>query len=275
MWMEGQPEEDDDLETMVDKAADPDSANSQGCLLPIGFVSILLVGLACLLLVHRQCVSDFFGTLSAMIFTSVTTCIFVVTLGFLALTSLCDPGQLPLAEREWPKRSHKNFQYRRPLMRFDHYCRWVNNGIALRNHRQFLVMLIGLVAIVILGIAVDVTLVVMCLSDVKLHLTFSIVVALHLVYSLALGYYVIPIFRLHVMFISRNELANEWKNDEFYIVTKGRLAGEPVQVDKLNQQEYDELFDSFQYKAELNPWDQGCPFNCWMFWCNPRSKGEF
>lgn len=43
----------------------------------------------------------------------------------------------------------------RVAQRYDHYCRWLTNVIGLLNHREFFVMLVGLIAIAVAGVGVD------------------------------------------------------------------------------------------------------------------------
>merc|ERR1712151_87047 len=156
--------------------------------------------------------------------------------------------------------------YERPLMRYDHYCRWLKNCIALWNHRPFMSMLIGLVIVLLFGVLIDMILLIHILSTAGIQDWQVIVVLfLHLLYSMGFGYYVIPIFRLHVGFISRNELGYEWKKDFFYVV-EDRLTGSPVWVGDLDEDEFDDMFDSFQYDKTLNQWDKGCLQNCFAFW---------
>merc|ERR1719517_412974 len=58
-------------------------------------------------------------------------------------------------DRSLPRRAHKCWQYDQPIRRYDHYCRWLTNVIGLLNHREFLVMVVGLVAIGVFGMALD------------------------------------------------------------------------------------------------------------------------
>jgi len=92
-----------------------------------------------------------------------------------------------------PKRCHKTWQYPLPVRRYDHYCRWLANCIGLLNHREFVVMLIGLVAIGVLGSLLDVFLVIATASETDRWRT-SVFLVLHLAYSLILTSLVGPIF---------------------------------------------------------------------------------
>merc|ERR1719395_339401 len=116
--------------------------------------------------------------------TALTLLIFMlygVTLFTMAYCALCDPGQLqrqdqqarqqllqegmsPKQELPMPKRAHKAWLYALPIRRYDHYCRWLTNVIGLLNHREFVVMCIGLVTIGTIGIAVDGVLLLAALS---------------------------------------------------------------------------------------------------------------
>merc|ERR1719410_315765 len=172
-----------------------------------------------------------------------------------------------------PKWCHKTWQYPLPIRRYDHYCRWLANCIGLLNHREFVIMLIGLVAIGVLGSLLDVFLVIATARETD-HWRTSVFLVLHLAYSLILTSLVGPIFRLHVGFISRNELANEWKRHDYYVVTS-RQTGKPIAVNELSDDEFNERFDAFEYDKTKNPFDRGTCSNCWAFWCTPRwSRGQ-
>merc|ERR1719174_183664 len=81
--------------------------------------------------------------------------------------AFCDPGQCKKSqvfkngddELSMPKRAHKTWQYKRPVRRYDHYCRWLSNCIGLLNHREFVVMCFGLVMIGMCGTMMDAILV--------------------------------------------------------------------------------------------------------------------
>jgi len=172
-----------------------------------------------------------------------------------------------------PKRCHKTWQYPLPIRRYDHYCRWLANCIGLLNHREFMAMLCGLVAIGILGIILDVFLLITTAREMD-HWTTSLLLVLHLAYSLILTSLVGPIFRLHVGFISRNELANEWKRHDYYVIPS-KQTGKPIPVNELSDDEFNERFDNFEYDKTRNPFDRGTCSNCWAFWCIPRwSRGQ-
>lgn len=163
-----------------------------------------------------------------------------------------------------------------PIRRYDHYCRWLTNVIALLNHREFFAMLIGLVTIGALGIAVDVLLAISLVH--KGFWVDEVLIVLHLGYSVALCVLASPILRIHMGLISRNELAAEWKRNEFYIAKKCK-RGEQVPVNELSDEEFNDLFDYFVYDKTKNGFDRGCLKNCYGFWCIPRwhqdQLGEF
>ena len=66
------------------------------------------------------------------------------------------------------RRAHKSWQYSRPIRRYDHCCKWVKNDDVfeyfwpicnndrLLNHREFVIMVAGLLLIEVLGIMVDI-----------------------------------------------------------------------------------------------------------------------
>jgi len=223
--------------------------------------------------------------------------LYLVTLGTMAYAALFDPGQMrpdknskqgqalmssesfgsqTNSEPPLPKRAHKSWQYKRPIRRYDHYCRWLTNGIGLLNHREFLVMVFGLVLIGIVGTAVDVLLAVS-----MVHKGFwinEVLIAMHMLYSVIILWLAGPIFRIHFGLVSRNELATEWRRNDFYIAVKCK-KGENIPVNDLSDEEFNELFDNFKYDKKKNSFDRGCLKNCFMFWCTPRWRrdqlGEF
>mmetsp|Transcript_55588 Transcript_55588/g.129411 ORF Transcript_55588/g.129411 Transcript_55588/m.129411 type:complete len:369 (-) Transcript_55588:61-1167(-) len=246
------------------------------------FVSTVAGG--ALLLGLQRCAAraSFLGSLG---FTRLIVCIHAVTLACMAFVAFSDPGRL-YVER-WterasgaalPRRAHKCWRYDEPILRFDHYCRWIDNCIGLKNHREFMIMTTGLALLAILGLCIDLCFGVACFRARVLDSTRVASLAVHLVYSASLAYFVVPIFRLHAGFISRNELAKEWKRDDYYVVRKS-LTGDPVRVNDLSVDEYNEYFDLFEYDPLRNPFDRGCCSNCQTFWCTvrraPGQLGEF
>jgi len=175
-----------------------------------------------------------------------------------------------------PKRAHKAWLYQLPVRRYDHFCRWLTNCIGLLNHREFVAMVGGLVAIGACGCLVDVALLGMSLWGKRWVTAFFLL--LHLVYSVILCSLAGPILRLHIGFVSRNELANEWKRNDFYVITSTR-TGKTIPVNELSDDEFNERFDAFEYDSRRNPFDRGTLNNCWSFWCTPRwtpgQLGEF
>jgi len=225
---------------------------------------------------------------------------YVLALGCMIYCALCDPGQLKRNSQRKPysnfaeaspgeaadflgedvpipRRAHKMWLYALPIRRYDHYCRWLTNCIGLLNHREFVIMCISLVSVGVLGAVVDICLLLASAArDVRW--TSKLFLFTHLVYSMILTGLAGPILRLHIGFISRNELANEWKKNEFYIIQSAR-TGKTVPVSELSDEEFNERFDSFQYDHARNAFDQGVGDNCWAFWCtprwNPEQLGEF
>ncbi|CAJ1458055.1 unnamed protein product [Effrenium voratum] len=111
---------------------------------PTVLVLSTLIGALCMLTEQRSIMEDMFG--SAWIFTHFFIVLYAVTLTCLAYCLLCDPGQMDRqqhaemqkANLPIPQRAHKAWLYKRPIRRFDHYCRWVTNVIGLNNHREFM-----------------------------------------------------------------------------------------------------------------------------------------
>merc|ERR1712023_309544 len=75
--------------------------------------------------------------------------LYLVTIASMVYVSLCDPGlmnddlfrRVQSDETPIPQRAFKHWLYRRPILRFHQYCRWVTNCIGLRNHREYMIML--------------------------------------------------------------------------------------------------------------------------------------
>jgi len=245
-------------------------------------VGSMILGATCMGSVHR----DLFGKLlgSKAMYDAFLLGLYGVTFGLMTYTAWCDPGMISNAmlsrwesgQAELPKRTYKDENCERPILRYDHYCRWINNWIGLYNHREFIVMAMFLSIVACAGVFADVALVVFFWHTTDRWQKACLL--LHCAYSLAFAYYVVPIFRKHVGFVSRNELAQEWKSDAFYIIHHA-VTGEPVAVDTLEGEEYNAYFDTFQYDCTRNPWDNGCPKNCGIFWWTPRwiegQLGEF
>eukprot|EP00928_Gymnodinium_smaydae_P028913 TRINITY_DN21921_c0_g1_i2.p1 TRINITY_DN21921_c0_g1~~TRINITY_DN21921_c0_g1_i2.p1 ORF type:complete len:372 (-),score=78.06 TRINITY_DN21921_c0_g1_i2:107-1177(-) len=214
--------------------------------------------------------------------------IYATTICTMAYVSLCDPGLLSreACERlqreggELPKRAFKHWLYKRPVLRFHQYCRWVTNAIGLRNHREYMVMLVGFVCMSLLDVVVDAVHVLLRIWRLRLlgaDFFSNVAIVLHLVYSCYFAWYTIPLLRQHVGFMCRNELTKEWQRDDFQVIH--REDGETVPVVELDVEDYNDYFDSFVYDSKLNPWDKGWVQNCLTFWLTPRwspsCTGEF
>merc|ERR1719162_2109356 len=142
-----------------------------------------------------------------------------------------------------PKRAHKTWLYRQPLRRYDHYCRWGTNCIGLLNHREFFIMVSGLVLIAVLGTAIDLVALIAVFSRGTLGTKIAVIA--HLFYSVVLMALAGPILRVHVGLVCRNELASEWKRNDFYVV-KGK-HGELISVNSLDDDTFNARFDTFAY----------------------------
>ncbi|CAK0892490.1 unnamed protein product [Prorocentrum cordatum] len=219
-----------------------------------------------------------------------------VTMVCMAITAFKDPGQLePAADRAsaalmsaepspaddgqasagagaLPPRAHKSWMYARPIRRYDHYCRWVVNVIGLSNHREFILMVTGLALICVSGFLID--------GWLAYHLfchgvdrTLLTCVGLHACYLTILGYCVMPIFRLHVGFVCRNELAQEWIRNTFYVL-QHKTTGDWISVNELSDDDYNERLETAVYDKSLNQFDQGCLHNCAVFWCTTRWSSQ-
>lgn len=177
-----------------------------------------------------------------------------------------------------PKRAHKTWQYRYPVRRYDHYCRWVCNCIGLLNHRSFFIMVAGLVLIGILGTAVDVIAVVAAFVNTDYGAGVKVSLLFHLAYSVALLMLAGPILRIHIGLVARNELASEWKQNLFYVVKRSK-HGENIPVNELSDDEFNARFDTFSYDKQRNTFDRGWYHNILSFWFTSRDSktqlGEF
>lgn len=254
--------------------------------LPVALSVSTVVGAICMLLVQIPMLSRLTG-LSEAGTSAVFGVIYGVTLGCMTYCAFADPGQVRKArppvqantyqqqqmlDEEMPRRAHKCWLYQRPVRRYDHYCKWLQNVIGLLNHREFLLMVLGLLFISVSGIAVDVWLAILIAK--KGFLDTEIIVLLHLAYSIVLLWVAGPICKIHVGLVSRNETAQDWKNNIFYIANNTK-QGNNVPVGELDVDEFNALFETFVYDPRRNPWDNGCPSNCCSFWCNARwPKGE-
>ena len=185
-------------------------------------------------------------------------CIYVMTLSCLVYCVLCDPGKLPVKEMEvfvqthasgeLPRRCHKMWLFKQPIRRYDHYCRWLTNAVGLLNHREFVLMLAGLLTIGLGGCLVDFILVVWTSSEGRHFTGFLLIMHLTLLgfswamlfclpkkrklqfhrvttffdsflcslvlarYSVILSLLTGPILRLHITFVSRS--TENWHTSE-------------------------------------------------------------
>lgn len=200
--------------------------------------------------------------------------LFLLTMWCMAYCAYADPGQMQETvdvEQGMPQRAHKSWQYPLPILRHDHYCKWINNVIGLRNHRSFVVMLFGLAALGVVGCTVDAWLFMALLIQEGIYVTplQFFFLFFHLLYSLTLLYLDGPIIRIHWGLICRNELNQEWKEDAFWVA-----PGEShTPAKELGVEEYNALLDSdsLVYDASRNHFDQGVARNCWTFWFKERS----
>jgi hypothetical protein len=295
-------EEECDPDQCGDEKRGPDE-QSRPCgidtrpLLPIGLVISTFLGGVCMLLCQLPVLNSLIGSYEFVLgmFIAIFLILYLVTCITMLYCATADPGTLKreyeqaytameeVANRQGqarpapklPKRAHKTWLYRQPVRRYDHYCRWVTNCIGLLNHREFFIMVCGLVVIAILGTAVDLVALIAVFS--RPNWVARILVAGHLFYSVVLMALAGPILRIHFGLVSRNELASEWKRNDFYVVAGKH--GELISVNNLSDDEFNDQFDSFTYDKTRNPFDKGWVANCHSFWCTPRwpphQMGEF
>lgn len=251
--------------------------------LPVILFCATVLSDICLALVHYPLVQDLLASFQTV--PVVLIAMDCLTLYCMMYALLCDPGQLQKSGKRnskeassdfgpLPKRSQKTWLYERPIRRYDHYCRWLANCVGLKNHREFIIMLVGLVSAPFLGGVLDVILIVNCYNQHRLGV--MTIIGLHVIYAVIIVYFAGPILRIHAGFVSRNELNAEWKRNDFQVV---REAGVKTSVNDLDDDDYNRLFDEFVYDPTQNEFDKGCATNCFMFWCQSRwSKnqlGEF
>mmetsp|Transcript_18907 Transcript_18907/g.43972 ORF Transcript_18907/g.43972 Transcript_18907/m.43972 type:complete len:333 (+) Transcript_18907:64-1062(+) len=253
-------------------------------LLPIALSLSTVLGAACMLGVQLLLLTLKIG-LYAIIFYVIFGLIYLMTLVCMAYATWCDPGQLRRDQHQafadleasrtgqapvgdaLPRRCQKTWLYKRPLRRYDHYCRWLCNCIALMNHREFILMCMGLVISGFLSLIMDVVMFFLVLGQ----WWAMALILLHFIYSGILLWLVGPIAKVHIGLVARNELAAEWKRNDFYVVSK---AGTIMSVTELADDEYNELFDQFMYDRKRNPFDRGFSQNCTSFWCTARWTSE-
>eukprot|EP00931_Biecheleriopsis_adriatica_P124317 TRINITY_DN9944_c0_g2_i2.p1 TRINITY_DN9944_c0_g2~~TRINITY_DN9944_c0_g2_i2.p1 ORF type:complete len:646 (+),score=53.51 TRINITY_DN9944_c0_g2_i2:239-1939(+) len=209
----------------------------------------------------------------------------VLTLVWELYVWLCDPGQVSraIAQDERPKRAEQHWFYARPVRRYDHYCRLMDNCIGLQNHREFIMMLIGLVLTNALGMLLDVWLFVVMIRnrfqiyDGKLtatanfHFQVLLMLPVHLIYCIGMSWLFVPICQHHLHMISQNQLSAEWKKNLYYVAPVCK-QGTNVQVNELSDDEFNHLFGEFRYDKSLNPYDKGLFSNVCTFWCRGRWK---
>jgi len=136
-----------------------------------------------------------------------------------------------------------------------------------------MVMLFGFVSMAVSDLIMDAVLVPTNWS--RGDVCNELALVLHLLYSTYFTWYSIPLLRQHAAFIYRNELTQEWKRDDFYVV-HDEETGEPISVNDMNNETYNKYFDdnAFEYDPSRNPCDKGWANNCLVFWLTPRDEDE-
>jgi len=249
-------------------------------LLPVALGISTVIGMMFVLVLELPLLSRLISGTASIAIGVTFLILYCVTLGCMAYCAFSDPGQLRRDQQAVgapvPKRAYTSWQFKRPVRRYDHYCRWLSNCIGLLTHREFVAMLVGLVLIGGLGVVIDVVLTVFMVNRGFWDTELAIIA--HLAYSVALLALAGPILRIHAGLVSRNELASEWKKNDFYVAKSAR-HGDRVPVNDLSDEEFNSLFDSFIYDPKRNPFDRGLSQNCLAFWCVPRwapdQLGEF
>merc|ERR1712037_682280 len=75
--------------------------------------------------------------------------------------------------------------------------------------------------------------------------TIEVLLVAHLAYSITILVLATPILRIHTGLISRNELAAEWKANDFYVLRRARNGETDKPVNELDDEEFNDRFDSF------------------------------
>lgn len=177
--------------------------------------------------------------------------------------------------QQLPRRAHKTWLYDLPIRRYSHYCRWLCNCVGLLNHREYILMCLGITASGAFGAAVDVFVIASyagargrSADSAALQWTSVLLVVLHGLYCGVLLVLSFPILKIHIGLVARNELAAEWKRNEHEVID--RENGQTTSVNDLDDDEFNERFDSFMYDKSRNKFDKGCRNNCMSFWCTRR-----
>eukprot|EP00438_Fugacium_kawagutii_P014175 Skav207941 [mRNA] locus=scaffold108:220712:221515:+ [translate_table: standard] len=134
--------------------------------LPLALAMSTVLGGICVLLFQVPLLARLTFISETVLYAGFGT-LYVVTVLCMTYCYFADPGQVRKTrrmkigehsdvEQGLPQRAHKSWQYDRPIRRYDHYCKWLQNVIGLLNHREFVVMVGGLVVIAVLGMVVDV-----------------------------------------------------------------------------------------------------------------------
>eukprot|EP00438_Fugacium_kawagutii_P029102 Skav229065 [mRNA] locus=scaffold2611:272860:275294:- [translate_table: standard] len=262
--------------------------------LPGALTGSTVLGAFCMCTVQIPLLSAFSSISQAVLIAFLVLCVITIMCNVYCLWA--DPGQIhpnvtgDVAEGGLPARAQKSWQYPHPVRRYDHYCKrlgfgshrfvflWVDNTIGLLNHREFVVMVGGLLVIAVLGMVVDIGLAIL-IAKKRLFIS-EIILVMHGAYSLTLLAVVWPIFQIHCGLIARNELAKEWKC-HVHKVANNTTLWDNVPVEDLEDDEFNEHFDNdaFQYDETKNSFDKGFWMNCFTFWCQPRwpadARGDF
>ena len=107
--------------------------------LPVALAVSTVIGGLCMLLVQIPMLSRF-TTISQVWLSAPFVVVYGIVLGCMAYCAFADPGQIRKTrntqigavggmdiEEGMPRRAHKSWQYSRPIRRYDHYCKWLQN----------------------------------------------------------------------------------------------------------------------------------------------------
>lgn len=255
--------------------------------LPFTLFTSTVVGAVCVL--FDQCQAISVATSGHWNLTIFFAILYAVTLVLGVYCAMCDPGMVEDDDDDAsqdtlldgdaqpqkqiiPPRAHKSWMYPRPVRRYDHYCRWLQNVIGFYNHREFLFMTFGLALIGMGGVLLDAAVLFLIRRPASDGVSMSGInrwrwpedafVFAHLCYSATLTGLVVPILKIHLGLVSRNELAPEWKENAFYVIRK---QGSQTPVEELDEAEWNARFQSFTYDPKRNKYDKGVIQNWKMF----------
>lgn len=273
-----------------DVVSRPPSADEKFCgidirpWLPVALILIILFLGAAVIFVQGHLLGEWLdSTVAYVVHIVLAMGLSLLTVGMAVYCAWADPGRmrvtrgglrntdgdLEAANEDLPPRAHRTWLYNHPIRRYDHYCRWVHNAIALHNHRTFIAMLYALVVVPALHVLGDLVLI----CYVGIHWQSwrwwqLVVLIIHLGIAGILLYKARPICALHTTLVSQSLLSSEWKVNRYHNVER---SGQMKPAEETDVESGDEEV----YDATRNPFDKGSASeNCLTFWCTSRNASE-